>query len=50
MEANLAHDLKKVRRNHARLAALYQQGEPDLAIICSHDPALYAEVTEGAAG
>jgi hypothetical protein len=50
MEANVAHDLKKVRRNHARLAALYQQAEPDLAIICAHDPTLYAEMTEGAAG
>ena len=31
---------KKVRGNHARLAELYQRQDPDLFIVCSHDPTL----------
>ena len=41
MESVTAWDLKKVRRNHARLAELYQRQDPDLFIVCSHDPTLY---------
>ena len=40
-ETLVAFDLKKVRENHARLAELHQRADPALAIICSHDPALY---------
>src|SRR5262249_11030241 len=40
-EALVAHDLKKVRDNHARLAELHRRADPALSIICSHDPALY---------
>jgi len=40
-ETLVAFDLKKVRDNHARLAELYRRADPALAIICSHDPALY---------
>src|SRR5215468_5572810 len=40
-ETLVAYDLRKVRDNHARLAELHQRGDPVLAIICSHDPALY---------
>ncbi|MCX2729735.1 MBL fold metallo-hydrolase [Saccharopolyspora sp. NFXS83] len=39
-EAAIAHDRAKVRDNHARLAELHQRGEPELAIICAHDPVL----------
>ena len=41
MESFIALDLKKVRDNHARLAELYQRQDPDLFIVCSHDPTLY---------
>ena len=40
-ETLVAFDLKKVRDNHARLAELYRRADSALAIICSHDPALY---------
>lgn len=36
-----AHDFARVRDNHARLAELHRRAEPDLLIVCSHDPALY---------
>ncbi len=41
METLIGADRKKVRDNHARLAGLYRRADPDLAIICAHDPALY---------
>jgi glyoxylase-like metal-dependent hydrolase (beta-lactamase superfamily II) len=31
----------KVRDNHARLAELYRRAEPDLEIVCAHDPGTY---------
>ena len=40
-ETLIAFDRKMVRNNHARLAELYQRGDEDLVIVCSHDPALY---------
>ncbi|GBQ96098.1 MBL fold metallo-hydrolase [Gluconobacter cerinus] len=40
-EKLLAFDFGQVRSNHARLAALYARAEPDLDIICAHDPALF---------
>jgi hypothetical protein len=41
MEALIAFDRKMVRNNHARLAELYRRAEPDLYIVCAHDPTLY---------
>ncbi|MCV7241085.1 MBL fold metallo-hydrolase [Mycolicibacterium celeriflavum] len=35
-----AFDRKRVRDNHARLTELYGRNEPDLFLICSHDPGL----------
>lgn len=42
-----AFDRKQVRDNHARLTELYRRGEPDLLLLCSHDPGLleYAKAT-----
>ncbi len=40
-EMAVAADRKKVRDNHARLTELYRRREPDLMILCSHDPTLY---------
>ncbi|MFE4911399.1 MBL fold metallo-hydrolase [Streptomyces sp. NPDC056652] len=42
MENLVAFDRKRVRDNHARLAELRQRADPGLAIICAHDPTLYA--------
>jgi len=39
-ERLVAFDHAKVRDNHARLAELHRRKEPDLDIICAHDPAL----------
>jgi glyoxylase-like metal-dependent hydrolase (beta-lactamase superfamily II) len=41
MESFVAWDLKKVRDNHARLAELYEHQDPELFIVCAHDPTLY---------
>jgi hypothetical protein len=41
MEPLIAFDRKRVQDNHARLAELYRRNEPDLFLICSHDPSLY---------
>jgi glyoxylase-like metal-dependent hydrolase (beta-lactamase superfamily II) len=40
METLVAFDRRQVRDNHRRLAELHRRGEPDLRIVCSHDPAL----------
>ncbi|MEV0247621.1 MBL fold metallo-hydrolase [Nocardia sp. NPDC050712] len=40
MEAFTAVDRKQVRANHARLAELYARADPDLLLVCSHDPVL----------
>jgi len=37
----VAFDRKTVLANHARLAELYQRRDPDLLIVCAHDPTLY---------
>ncbi|MFC8529744.1 MBL fold metallo-hydrolase [Nocardia sp. NPDC057227] len=42
MESSVAYDRHRVRENHARLAELYQRGEPDLRIVCAHDASLLA--------
>ena len=41
MESLIAFDRKQMRANHARLAELYARAEPDLFIVCAHDPELY---------
>ncbi|AFM19155.1 Zn-dependent hydrolase, glyoxylase [Mycolicibacterium chubuense NBB4] len=41
LEKLVAYDRKRVRENHARLAELYRRGDPDLMILCSHDPTLF---------
>jgi glyoxylase-like metal-dependent hydrolase (beta-lactamase superfamily II) len=43
MEPLIAFDRKQVQDNHARLAELYRRKEPDLYMICSHDPSLYEQ-------
>ncbi len=40
MESAFAFDRKKVRDNHARLTELYLRKDPDMLIVCSHDPTL----------
>ncbi|MCV7280606.1 MBL fold metallo-hydrolase [Mycolicibacterium flavescens] len=35
-----AYDRKQVVDNHARLTELYRRGEPDLLLLCAHDPGL----------
>ena len=47
LETLIAYDLKKVRANHERLAELLRRGEPDLQIICAHDPTLYEQSLRG---
>jgi glyoxylase-like metal-dependent hydrolase (beta-lactamase superfamily II) len=40
MESLFAFDRKNVQDNHARLVELYQHQDPDLMIVCAHDPML----------
>ncbi|MBE4734618.1 MULTISPECIES: MBL fold metallo-hydrolase [Streptomyces] len=40
VENLLAHDLKQVRANHVRLAALHRRAEADLTVVNAHDPVL----------
>jgi glyoxylase-like metal-dependent hydrolase (beta-lactamase superfamily II) len=40
IEPLLAYDRSRLATNHARLIELYQRGEPDLLIVCAHDPTL----------
>ena len=40
MESMVAFDRKQVLDNHSRLTELYQRQEPDLLIVCAHDPTL----------
>ncbi len=41
LEKMIAFDRKKVIDNHSRLAELYRRKDPDLMIVCAHDPTLY---------
>jgi glyoxylase-like metal-dependent hydrolase (beta-lactamase superfamily II) len=41
MESFVAFDRETVRDNHFRLAELYQRQDPNLFVVCSHDPTLY---------
>ncbi|MEV0642409.1 MBL fold metallo-hydrolase [Streptomyces sp. NPDC050619] len=47
MERMVAYDIKRVRANHARLAELYQRGEPDLVLVNSHDRLLLEKTRAG---
>jgi len=47
LESGIAVDRKRVRANHARLAALQRRADPGLALICAHDPELYARMRAG---
>jgi len=40
MERAVAHDWKRVRANHRRLAELWAAAEPDLLLVNAHDPDL----------
>jgi len=40
LESLLAFDRKQLRANQDRLTELYQRGEPDLLMVCAHDPTL----------
>jgi glyoxylase-like metal-dependent hydrolase (beta-lactamase superfamily II) len=40
MESLFAFDRKRMLDNHARLAELYRRQDPDLLIVCAHDPTL----------
>jgi glyoxylase-like metal-dependent hydrolase (beta-lactamase superfamily II) len=40
MESLVAFDRKAVLANHARLTELYQRHDPDLLVVCAHDPTL----------
>ena len=41
-------DRKQLRANRERLAELYARQEPDLLIVCAHDPDLYARARDTA--
>jgi hypothetical protein len=43
MESMFAFDRKAVLDNHSRLVELYRRQEPDLLIVCAHDPTLLAQ-------
>jgi len=49
-EKVVAFDRGMVEENHARLVELYRRGEPDLLIVCSHDPTLYERARSTASG
>lgn len=36
-----AYSHKRLRANQARIAELYQRQDPDLLVVCAHDPKLY---------
>jgi glyoxylase-like metal-dependent hydrolase (beta-lactamase superfamily II) len=48
-EKAVAFDRQRVADNHSRLVELHRRGEPDLMIVCSHDPALYERAKATAA-
>ncbi len=49
MENLVAFNRGQVRDNHQRLAELYARNEPDLLIVCAHDPELYRRATAAGA-
>ncbi len=44
MERMVAHDFRRVRDNHARLAELHRDTAADVTIVNAHDPELLASV------
>jgi glyoxylase-like metal-dependent hydrolase (beta-lactamase superfamily II) len=40
-DALISYDRYQLRANQARLSELYHRGDPDLLIVCAHDPGLY---------
>ena len=42
-EGMFAFSRKQLRDNQARVAELYARREPDLAIVCAHDPGLFEQ-------
>jgi glyoxylase-like metal-dependent hydrolase (beta-lactamase superfamily II) len=42
----LAIDRKQVHDNHERLAELHRRQEPDLLVVCSHNPTLFAHARD----
>jgi hypothetical protein len=46
-ETLVAHDLARVRANHARLAELHGRADGP-AVLCAHDPVLLARARDGA--
>lgn len=47
METLVAFDRRRVRENHARLAAVRARAEPDLTLFSAHDPAAFATLSSG---
>jgi len=46
LERMVAHDWRKVRANHRRLAELWQAPDPDLVLVNGHDPELLRQARE----
>ncbi|PJE24387.1 MAG: hypothetical protein CK431_06280 [Mycobacterium sp.] len=44
-EGASAFNRRQLRDNQARLAELYERGEPDLDIVCAHDPSLFEQAS-----
>lgn len=44
-EQAVAENRKQVADNHSRLIELQRRNEPDLMIVCAHDPTLYEQAT-----
>ena len=47
MERLIAHDWRRVRANHERLAELWKTADPDLHLVNAHDPSLLARAQSG---
>ena len=48
-ERAVAADRKQVADNHSRIVELYRRAEPDLLLVCAHDPALFEQARASAA-
>jgi len=47
-ERATAFEWKAVQQNHARLVEMFNRGEPDMLMVCSHDRKLYEHAKETA--
>lgn len=47
-EALFAYDRRQLRHNQERLAELYQRADPDLLVVCAHDPRMFAHARDTA--